>query len=168
MVNSTDKQVSFVQDLRQNGFSESLFGTERGCSDQAIGDILSGWRYDLSGVSAELISDYQGHLYECRHCRARQRLHRTIDLALMTLFTVSFFVFAAATMFIHHEPWAQLTFAQVHMRHLSLALTLQEVSVAGLVLSVLMWILVAVATPVPLLITNTLHERFTHDNDRAF
>jgi len=132
-----------------------------------VGQILSGWRYDLSAVSPEVRGAYVEHFVECRHCRARQRLHRTIDVVLLSLFTVSGFAFLLATMIIHRGPWAQVNFAQVHMRHLSLALTLQSVAIGGLLLSVLMWVLVAIATPAPGLISHTVQQRRLQGRERA-
>jgi hypothetical protein len=161
--------AGYVEDLRTHGFSESLLGTEEGCTDQVVGDILSGWRYDLSAVSSEVLGVYVEHLTECRHCRARQRLHRTIDVVLLSVFTVSIFAFLLATMIIHRGPWAQLTFAQLHMRHLSLALTLQTAAVGGLLFSLMMWILVAIATPAPGVISHTVQQRrLAHSRQRAF
>jgi hypothetical protein len=149
----------YVQDLRTHGFAAAMLGSRDGCAEQVIGDILSGWRYDVSSVSTEVRGVYEEHLAECWHCRARQRLHRTVDVVLLSLFTLSAFAFLLATMIIHRGPWAQLTFAELHMRHLSMALTLQTVAVAGLVFSVLMWVLVAIATPAPGLISHTVQQR---------
>jgi hypothetical protein len=166
-MNQTEPQ-GYVEDLRLYGFSEALLGTDDGCSDQVVGDILSGWRYDLSAVSTEVRGAYVEHFVECRHCRARQRLHRTIDVVLLSLFTVSAFAFLLASMIIHRGPWAQVNFAQVHMRHLSLALTLQSAAIGGLLISVLMWILVAIATPAPGLISHTVQQRrMSHGRERA-
>lgn len=161
--------AGYVEDMRAYGFGEALLGSEDGCNDQVVGDILSGWRYDLTAVSPEVRGAYVEHLTDCRHCRARQRLHRTVDVVLLSVFTVSVFVFLLATMIVHRGPWAQLTFAQLHMRHLSMALTLQTVSIAGLLFSVLMWILVAIATPAPFIISNSVQQRrLSHGRERAF
>ncbi len=53
------------------------------CIDQVVGDILSGWRYDISGLSPAMRVDYDQHLTECSHCRKRQRIARTIDVLLI-------------------------------------------------------------------------------------
>jgi hypothetical protein len=54
------------------------------------------------------------------------------------------------------------------MRHLSLALTLQSAAIGGLLISVLMWILVAIATPAPGLISHTVQQRrMSHGRERA-
>ena len=156
---TTGSAPGYVDDLRDYGFACSLLGSKEGCSDQVIGDILSGWRYDLSAVTVEVRSDYTAHFAYCGHCRARQRLHRVVDLVLLSLFTASALAFLTATMILHRGPWAQLPFAELHMRHLSLAVTLQSVAVGGLLLSVLAWVLVAIATPAPGLITHTVQQR---------
>ena len=145
-----------------------MLGSDEGCADQVVGDILSGWRYDLSGVTTEVRGAYVEHFEMCRHCRARQRLHRTVDFVLLSVFTLSAFAFLLATMIVYRGPWAQLQFAEVHMRGLSLALTLQSVAVGGLLLSVLMWVLVAIATPAPGLISHTVQQRrLSHGRERA-
>ncbi len=151
--------TSYVQDLREHGFAAAMLGSDAGCMDHVVGDILSGWRYDLSAVSPEVRGVYENHLHDCWHCRARQRLHRTIDVVLLSVFTLSAFAFLLATMVIHRGPWAQVTFAELHMHHLSMALTTQTIAVSGLLFSVLMWILVAIATPAPGVITHTVQQR---------
>ena len=169
-MNSSDtiRPNGYLEDVRAYVFAESMLGSDKGCSDQVVGDILSGWRYDLSAVSPEVRGDYVEHFQGCRHCRARQRLHRTIDFVLLTIFTLSAFAFLLATMIVHRGPWAQVEFAEVHMRGRSLALTLQSVSVGGLLLSVLMWVLVAIATPAPGLISHTVQQRrLSHGRERA-
>ena len=40
------------------------------CSDRVVGDILAGWRYDISGLAPEMRGDYEAHLAECAHCRS--------------------------------------------------------------------------------------------------
>ena len=156
---SQPESGAYLSDLRTFGFMSSLLGNDTRCTDQVVGDILSSWRYDLTAVTPEVRGAYLEHFAECRHCRARQRLHRTIDLVLLSVFTVSVLVFLLATMILHRGPWAQVSLAEVHMRHLSLALTLQTVAVGGLLFSVLMWVLVAIATPAPGLISHTVQQR---------
>ncbi len=170
MMNSsgTNQPYGYLEDVRNYGFSEAMLGRDEGCADQVVGDILSGWRYDLSGVTPDVRGAYVEHFDECRHCRARRRLHRTIDFVLLSVFTLSAFAFLLATMIVHRGPWAQLQFAEVHMHKLSLALTLQSVAVGGLLISVLMWVLVAIATPAPGLISHTVQQRrLSHGRERA-
>ena len=164
----TNRPNGYLEDVRAYGFAQSMLGREEGCADQVVGDILSGWRYDLSGVIPDVRGAYVEHFEACRHCRARRRLHRTIDFVLLSVFTLSAFAFLLATMIVHRGPWAQLQFAEVHMHGRSLALTLQSVAVGGLLLSVLMWVLVAIATPAPGLISHTVQQRrLSHGRERA-
>ena len=165
---TTNRPNGYLDDVRTYGFADSMLGSDEGCSDQVVGDILSSWRYDLSAISPEVRGDYVEHFQGCRHCRARQRLHRTIDFVLLSVFTLSALAFLMATMIVHRGPWAQVEFAEVHMRGRSLALTLQSVAVSGLLLSVLMWVLVAIATPAPGLISHTVQQRrLSHGRERA-
>ncbi len=119
------------------------------CTDPVIGDILSSWRYDLSGSSPAVAGDLQEHLAECRHCRTRQRLHRTVDVTLIGLATLSILAFLLAIAVIHHlEPLRTWAIA-LHLHQISFALTLQDLAVTGLGVSVLLWLLIAIMTPVP-------------------
>ena len=60
------------------------------CNDQVVGAILSGWRYDISNVPKDLRGDYEAHLGDCPFCRKRQRVHRTVDVLLLAVTTLSF------------------------------------------------------------------------------
>ena len=40
------------------------------CTDRVIGNILAGWRYDISGLAPEMRGDYDQHLAECAHCQS--------------------------------------------------------------------------------------------------
>jgi hypothetical protein len=123
------------------------------CTDQVVGDILSSWRYDISGISPEMRTDYESHLVECDHCRRRQRLHRTIDVVLIGVSTASILAFILALAVIHHmEPlrnWALV----MHLDHRYVALTLQTAAMVGLLISLASWVLIAVTTPAPVYIT---------------
>src|SRR3569833_1664855 len=70
----------------------------RHCTDTVVGDILAGWRYDISGLSPAMRKDYDRHLDECAHCSRRQRLARTIDVLLLSVSSLSIqaFLLAAA------------------------------------------------------------------------
>jgi hypothetical protein len=99
--------------------------------------------------------DYEEHLTACPGCRSRQRLHRTIDVALITLSTLCILSFLLALAVIHHvEPLR--TFAVVmHLEHTTVVFTLQ----VGLLASLAAWILVAIATPAPVYLTGVAMER---------
>jgi hypothetical protein len=106
------------------------------CTDRVVGKILAGWRYDISGITPEMRGDYEAHLAQCAHCHSRQRLHRAIDIGLMALASASMLVFLLAYGVIrHYRP-----------NH---AFWLEIAAAAGFVLSMLLWLLVAIATPAP-------------------
>lgn len=124
------------------------------CTDQVIGDILSSWRYDISGISPEMRVDYEQHLVECQHCRSRQRLHRTVDVTLIGLATISMLAFLLALSVIHRvEPLRNWAVMNLHLHQIDVVLTLQAAAVVGLLISALAWVLVAIATPAPVYIT---------------
>src|ERR1700688_2750198 len=106
------------------------------CVDPIVGKILAGWRYDISGLAAEMGGAYEEHFAACEHCRGRQRLHRTIDISLIVLASVSAGVFLLAFGVIRH-------FGPRH------AFWLEIAALTGFAMSALIWLVVAVATPVP-------------------
>lgn len=121
------------------------------CVDQVVGDILSGWRYDISGISPAMRVDYEQHLADCAHCRRRQNIARAIDLLLISVSTLSIVAFLLAAVVIHrvelitHIFTIQLRLNQTH----AVAISLEAVAIAGMLFSGLMWVLVAIATPLP-------------------
>ena len=66
------------------------------CADRVVGEILAGWRYHISGIAPEMRGDYEEHLAHCAHCRARLRLHRTIDVGLIVVASISAVMFLVA------------------------------------------------------------------------
>jgi hypothetical protein len=120
------------------------------CTDRVVGDILSSWRYDISGITPEMRRDYEQHLVECAHCRSRQRLHRTIDVVLIGVSTVSIGAFLLGLAVIYHlRPLQHWELVNLHLWQMSFVLSLQAAAIAGLLFSLLIWVLVAVATPAP-------------------
>jgi len=125
---------------------------KQACSDKVVGTILAGWRYDISGITPDMRSDYEQHFRECEHCRSRRHLHRTIDIGLIILASLSACVFLLAFGAVRHfEP-----------RH---AFWLELGALAGFALSALIWLVVAVATPAPLVMADAarLGARAVHD-----
>ena len=122
------------------------------CVDPIVGNILAGWRYDISGIAAEMRGDYEQHFLDCAYCRSRQRLHRGIDIGLMALASASAFVFLLAFGVIRY-------FRPQH------AFILELAALAGFALSALIWLAVAVATPAPLVVVDAakLGARRVHD-----
>jgi hypothetical protein len=123
------------------------------CVDPIVGKILAGWRYDISGLALEMRGDYEQHFAACEHCRSRQRLHRTIDVSLIALASVSAAVFLLAFGVIRH-------FGPRH------ALLLELAALAGFALSALIWLVVAIATPAPMAFVDAakLGARHVHDH----
>ncbi|OLC95569.1 MAG: hypothetical protein AUH86_11690, partial [Acidobacteria bacterium 13_1_40CM_4_58_4] len=111
------------------------------CVDPIVGKILAGWRYDISGLAPEMRGDYEEHFAACEHCRRWQRLHRTIDVSLIALASVSAGVFLLAFGVIRH-------FGPRHAFWLELA------ALGGFALSALIWLVVAVATPAPMAVVD--------------
>jgi hypothetical protein len=123
------------------------------CVDPVVGKILAGWRYDISGIAPEMRGDYEAHFAACERCRSRQQLHRTIDLSLIALASVSAAVFLLVFGVIRH-------YAPRHAFWMELA------ALAGFALSALLWLVVAVATPAPLAMVDVarLGARHVHDH----
>ena len=122
------------------------------CVDRVVGGILASWRYDISGIVPEMRSDYEDHFSACECCRSRRRLHRTIDIALMALAACSAVVFLIAFGAVYH----------FHPRH---ALILEIAALAGFSFSALLWLVVAVVTPAPMVMADAarLGARRVHD-----
>lgn len=111
------------------------------CLDPVVGDILAGWRYDISGITPEMRGDYEAHFLACGRCRARQRLHRTIDIGLIVLSSIS------AGLFL-------LAFAVIRYFSPSHALLLEIIALAGFAFSSAVWVIVAIVTPAPLVMVD--------------
>jgi hypothetical protein len=135
------------------------------CNDQVVGDILSGWRYDISGLSPAMRTDYDQHLTDCSHCRRRQRIARTIDVLLICVSSLSILAFVLAAVVIHRVELVTHIFS-VHLRlnqtH-AVAISLEAVAIAGIAFSALLWVLVAVATPLPGFLGGLVQERIPAD-----
>jgi hypothetical protein len=122
------------------------------CVEPIVGKILAGWRYDISGLAAEMRGDYEAHFADCAHCRSRQHLHRIIDISLIGLASVS------AAMFL-------LAFGVIRYFGPRHAFWLEVAALAGFALSALIWLAVAVATPAPMAVVDVarLGARRVHD-----
>ncbi len=123
------------------------------CVDPIVGKILAGWRYDISGIAPEMRGDYEEHFAACERCHSRQRLHRTIDIALIVLASVSAGVFLFAFGVIRY-------FGPRH------AFWLEIGALAGFALSALIWLVVAVATPAPMAVVDAAKIGARHVHDR--
>ena len=123
------------------------------CVDPVVGKILAGWRYDISGLAPEMRGDYEAHFAACERCRSRQTLHRAIDVGLIVLASLSAGLFLFAFLVIHH-------FAPHH------TLILELIALGGFALSALIWLIVAVATPAPLVVVDVAKIGARHVHDR--
>ncbi len=111
--------------------------------------------------------DYEAHLAECSVCHGRQRLHRTIDVTLICLSTVSAAAFLLALAVIHHiDPLQHFAIARLHLHDIDVVLTMQFAAVAGLFASLLIWLIVALVTPVPMYLRGVAIERAKVLQDR--
>ena len=122
------------------------------CVEPIVGKILAGWRYDISGITPEMRGDYERHFAACDRCRSRQKLHRIIDISLIALATASAAVFL-------------LAFAAIRYFGPRHAFWLELGALAGFALSALIWLVVAVATPAPMVVVDVamLGARHVHD-----
>jgi hypothetical protein len=123
------------------------------CVDPIVGKILAGWRYDISGIAPEMRGDYERHFATCERCRSRQFLHRAIDIGLIVLASVSAGVFLLAFGVIRY-------FGPRH------AFWLEIGAMAGFALSALIWLVVAVATPAPMVVVDAAKLGARHVHDR--
>src|SRR5580692_7109400 len=143
------------------------------CNDPVVGAILSGWRYDISGISPDLRVDYEAHLYNCAHCRKRQRVHRTWDVMLLAITTLSFAAFLLAAVVMHRVE-AMSHISNVQHLHLheqgavsllripsSISISLEAVAIVGVLVSMLLWTLVTITTPIPSMIAAIFRKRIS-------
>lgn len=121
-----------------------------GCIDPTVGDILAGWRYDISGIYPEMRTDYEDHLRQCRKCIHRQRIHRAVDVLLIGTSTLAIAAFLAALVLLQRiEPLRDWVVLNLQLNQLSLVVSVERVAILGLLISLLAWILVAIVTPAP-------------------
>src|ERR1700733_14150364 len=123
------------------------------CVDPIVGKILAGWRYDISGLAPGVAGGYEGDFAAWAPRRGRQRLHRTIDISLIALASVSAAVFLLAFGVIRH-------FGPRH------AFWLEIAALAGFALSALIWLIVAVAAPAPMAVVDVARIGARHVHDR--
>src|SRR5256886_13678980 len=127
-------QFFFFSSRRRHTRFDCDWSSDVCSSDLIVGKILAGWRYDISGLAPEMRGDYEEHFAACERCRSKQRLHRTIDVSLIALASVSAGVFLLAFGVIRH-------FGPQH------AFILELAALAGLARSGLFWLFVTVGSP---------------------
>ncbi len=121
-----------------------------GCIDPTVGDILAGWRYDISGLHSEMRTDYEEHFRQCHQCSARQRIHRAVDVLLIGMSSIAIAAFVSALLVMHRiEPLRDWVILNLQLHQISLVVSVQRAAVVGLLISLLAWIIVAIITPAP-------------------
>lgn len=123
------------------------------CTDRVVGEILAGWRYDISGIATEMRGDYEEHLAGCARCHARQLLHRSIDVGLIVVTSISAVMFLVA-------------FGAIHWLDPKHALLMEIAALGGFAFSSVVWIAVAIATPAPLVMVDAAKLGARHIHDR--
>ena len=133
------------------------------CNDHVVGAILASWRYDISGISPEMRRDYEQHFFDCAHCRARLKFHRSLDvsLAVLTSLAVLFFLFALG-FFQHIKPLEHVAVNILGLDISDMYHMLMSAGVAGLIFSVIALALVLTATPAPSYLSDIASERAKH------
>jgi hypothetical protein len=120
------------------------------CTDRVVGAILASWRYDISGISPEMRRDYESHFAECARCSGRQKFHRSLDVLLAALTSLSavFFLFALAVLK-HIRPLEHVAFNVFGLDVEDTYHMLISAGIAGLIFSIIALALVLMATPAP-------------------
>ena len=130
------------------------------CTDRVAGAILASWRYDISGISPEMRKDYEHHFAECPHCRARQSFHRGLDVSLAVLTSLSVFFFLFALAVLHHiKPLENVAFKFHRLDIFDKYHMLMSAATAGVLFSIIAFVLVLTATPVPTYLGGIAAER---------
>jgi hypothetical protein len=130
------------------------------CTDPVVGAILASWRYDISGISPEMRKDYEHHLVECGRCGARQKFHRSLDVTLFILTSLSvFFSLFALAVIRHIKPLEHVAFNMLGLDISSMYEMLVSAAVAGVCFSVIAFLLVLTATPAPAYLGGIAAER---------
>lgn len=147
------------------------------CNDPVVGAILSGWRYDISGITPAMRVDYEEHLATCAHCHRRQIIHRTVDVLLLIATTLSFGAFLLAAFILRRVEMLNRVL-EVHLRlhptligaHIpdSITISLQAFAIAGVVVSMLLWVLIAMATPITSMVTGYVRQRVSPETRERF
>jgi hypothetical protein len=120
------------------------------CIDPSVNAILAGWRYDISGIFPDMRKDYENHLAECAHCRARQKFHRRLDVTLAVLTSLLVLLSALAMVLLRRfRPMEHVTFTLFGLDVASVYQLLLAAAGVGVCLSVIVFTLVLMSTPVP-------------------
>ncbi len=104
--------------------------------------------------------DYEQHLAECSHCRARQKFHRSLDVTLVVLTSLSIFFSLFALLVLKHiKPLEHVAFNVLGLDISSMYQMLVSAAVAGVCFSVVALVLVLTTTPVRAYLSDIAVER---------
>ena len=118
------------------------------CTDRIVGGILASWRYDISGLEPDMRKDYEQHLLECPRCTSRQAFHRSLDVTLVVLTSLSvFFSLFALAVLKHVKPLEHVAFNIFGLDISDMYHMLVSAAIAGVCFSVTAFALVLMATP---------------------
>ncbi len=111
--------------------------------------------------------DYEGHFAACAHCRARQKFHRSLDvtLAVLTSLSALFFFFALAVLK-HIHPLEHVAFKILGLDIFDVYHMLVSAGIAGLCFSLAAMALVLMATPAPSTLGGIAAEGARHIEER--
>jgi hypothetical protein len=122
----TSRNQGYAKEVDGDASASARYTSRDGCVDPVVGDILSSWRYDISGITPAMRGDYEEHFAECAYCRSRQHLHRTIDVVLIGMTTISTAAFVLALAIIHHiQPLQHWALVSLHLWEIPIVLSLQ-------------------------------------------
>jgi len=104
--------------------------------------------------------DYEQHLKDCARCSSRQKFHRGLDatLAVLTSLSALSFLFALAVLR-HIKPLEHVAFNILGLDTPSMYEMLLSAALAGLCFSIIAFVLVLTATPVPSYLSGIAAER---------
>jgi hypothetical protein len=92
--------------------------------------------------------DYEQHLADCAHCRARQKFHRTLDASLAVLTALSMISFLFALAVLQRVKYMEhVAFNILHLEKISVYQMLVSAAFAGLGFSLVAFVLVMATTP---------------------
>jgi hypothetical protein len=94
--------------------------------------------------------DYERHFADCPHCRARQKFHRSLDVTLFILTSLSvFFSLFALAVLEHIKPLEHVAINVFGLDFSDMYQMLVSAAIATVCFSVIAFVLVLTATPVP-------------------
>ncbi len=104
--------------------------------------------------------DYEQHLAECSHCSGKLKFHRSLDVTLVVLTSLSvFFSLFALAVIRHIRPLEHVAFSMLGLDISDMYHMLVSAAIAGVCFSVIAFALVLMATPAPTYLGGIAAER---------